>query len=257
MQSAKAQTLRDAAYERVWRQLVTCAIAPGATFTENDLAQALQMGKTPVREALRRVCLEGLAEVRSRTGYLAAPVTLKEARDVCALRALIEGEVAALVAAEHPEVGAQRLSEVSAALWAPHRLGSHEPSAADLIDGDRAFRLELGRISGNEHMLRALESALVHFSRLSYLCLSLDGTAVVEADTHDDLVAAIAAGNEVRARQLVAEEVRDAERRIVTVFIGSHSVASAPVSAASLKHRFYLDMPREAKTKPDRAGGGK
>ena len=116
LQAAKAQTLGDSAYERVRRQLITCAIAPGATFTENDVAQALEMSKTPVREALRRVCLEGLAGVRSRTGYVAAPVTLKGARDVCALRVLLEGEAAAVVAAEHPEVGAQRLSEVHAAV---------------------------------------------------------------------------------------------------------------------------------------------
>jgi DNA-binding GntR family transcriptional regulator len=251
LQAAKAQTLGDSAYELVRRQLITCAIAPGATFTENDIAQTLEMSKTPVREALRRVCLEGLAGVRSRTGYVAAPVTLNGARDVCALRVLLEGEAAAVVAAEHPELGALRLHEMHAAFVAPALVTSDEHGAADMIEGECEFHMELGRITGNEHLFRALENALVHFSRLSYLCLTLDGTAVLKPDTHDDLIAAIGAGNDVRARELVAEEVQAAERRIVTAFIGSHSVASAPVSVVSVKHRFYLDMPRDAKPRPD------
>jgi GntR family transcriptional regulator, rspAB operon transcriptional repressor len=248
----KAQTLGDSAYERVRQQLVTCAIEPGSSFTENDIAQALQMSKTPVREALRRVCLEGLAGVRSRTGYVAAPVTLKGARDVCALRELLEGEAAAMVAAEHPEVGAQRLSEMNAAVMTPAHVTIGEDGVADMIEGDRVFHLELGRITGNDLLVRALENTLVHFSRLAYLCITLDGTDVVEPDAHDDLIAAIGAGHDVRARELVAEEIRDGERRIVTVFIGSHSVASAPVSAVSVRHRFYLDTPRDARPEPGR-----
>jgi len=250
--TARTQSLSDSAYERVWRQLVMCEFPPSATFTENDIAQALNMSKTPVREALRRVCLQGLAEVRSRTGYVAAPVTLKEARDVCELRRLLEGEAAALVAAEHPEVGAQRLSEVNAAVTAPVQVGSASDEAAGVIEADGQFHQELARLTGNNHLIRALENTLVHFSRLSYLCLTLAGTLVLELGTHADLIAAIGAGNNVRARELAVAEGEDAERRIVAVLIDSHSVASAPVSVVAAKHRFYLDTPRGASSRPGR-----
>ena len=169
---------------------------------------------------------------------------------------LLEGEAAATVAAEHPELGARRLSEVHAAVMAPAQAPPEADGAADMIEADREFHIELGRIAGNEHLYRALENTLVHFSRLTYLCRTLDHAALMEPDTHEDLIAAIGAGHEVRARELVAEDVHAAERRIVTVFIGSHSVASAPVSVVSVKHRFYLDTPRDAKFESDQGGAG-
>src|SRR6478735_7144479 len=87
-------TLADRAYIEIKRRVVAVEIPPGASFSETDLAEALELGKTPVREALMRLRLEGLVQVQPRSGYRVTEVTLRDARDVCDLRALLEGEVA-------------------------------------------------------------------------------------------------------------------------------------------------------------------
>src|SRR5262245_7100114 len=87
-------TLADEAYRELKRRIVMLELAPGSQFREADVASTLGLGKTPVREALLRLRLEGLVHVQSRSGYRVAPITLKSARSVCELRALLEGEAA-------------------------------------------------------------------------------------------------------------------------------------------------------------------
>src|SRR5262249_9059878 len=80
-------------------------LLPGATFSENEIVARLELGKTPVREALLRLRLEGLVKVRPRAGYQVAPATLKGARDSLELRGALDAE-AAVRACSQPSAGA-------------------------------------------------------------------------------------------------------------------------------------------------------
>lgn len=223
------ETLADYAYGRLRQQLITCEIRPGTVFSESKLADSLRLSKTPVREALLRLRLEGLIRVHSRTGYSAAPVTLKDARDVCALRALLNGE-AAFRAAEHPERSVRHL-------------GPHDPDDAATVDADVGFHLELARTAGNERLLAALEDNLLHYLRLTHLGLAIDAGLNLSGPPHSELIDAIGAGDGTRARDFVVAEVRQAEQKLVQAFISSHSVSSANVSAAPSPQHFYVDLP--------------
>src|SRR3982074_2450829 len=63
------RSLADSAYEEIRRRILSLQMRPGLPFTESELAEMLQLGKTPIREALLRLRLEGVVEAQARSGY--------------------------------------------------------------------------------------------------------------------------------------------------------------------------------------------
>lgn len=63
-------SLTDKAYQIVEEMIVTLALPPGRVFSENELSQEIQIGRTPLREALQRLAHEGLVRVMPRRGMM-------------------------------------------------------------------------------------------------------------------------------------------------------------------------------------------
>jgi DNA-binding GntR family transcriptional regulator len=62
------------AYHALERMIVTLELAPGSVMTEGALIERLELGRTPVREAVQRLAWEGLFEIRPRAGLAVAPL---------------------------------------------------------------------------------------------------------------------------------------------------------------------------------------
>ena len=62
------------AYRALEEQIVTLRLTPGAAITESRLAALLEMGRTPIREAIQRLAWEGLVTIRPRLGILVADI---------------------------------------------------------------------------------------------------------------------------------------------------------------------------------------
>src|SRR5579872_4621320 len=84
----------EQAYDKIKRMIVELALPPGSQFTESKLVSMGTTSKTPIREALVRLQRDGLVESVPRSGYRVTPVTLKDTRNLCEFRRLIECEVA-------------------------------------------------------------------------------------------------------------------------------------------------------------------
>jgi DNA-binding GntR family transcriptional regulator len=191
-----------------------------------------------------------LVIVQSRAGYIASPVTLKDARDVCRVRAVLDGEAAAS-AAEYPERSERELRALDA-IRESRTIA--KMSSQELLQDDREFHRAIARIGENQRLVDVVDATLGQFLRLGYLSLALHPEVDFMRHDHSNLITALAAGDADRARALAREEVRAAESEILQALISSESVASAHVSAAPTANRFYLDVP---KTTPqgDRPGG--
>ena len=92
-------SLAERAYRELRKQITTCEIEPGAWVSESQLAVQLDVGKTPTREALRRLSGEGLVTPSHRRGYQVMPITVAQVREVFEACAVFVPEVAVLVAA--------------------------------------------------------------------------------------------------------------------------------------------------------------
>src|SRR3954454_11046471 len=98
------QLLADRAYTALRDQIVTLAIPPGAPINEDALGRSLEMGRTPVREAIKRLALESLVSVFPRRGTFASEINITDLAHISDVRVQLEG-LAAFRAAERLTTG--------------------------------------------------------------------------------------------------------------------------------------------------------
>lgn len=80
------KTLADEAYQRIHDDIIRGAFAPNEKLQPNALRRRYDIGLSPVREALSRVALEGLAVAEGQRGFFVAPATRQELLDIADLR---------------------------------------------------------------------------------------------------------------------------------------------------------------------------
>ena len=97
--SRKRLSAADFAYEQIKEGIIELEYLPSAHLLEDQLSKELSISRTPLRQALYRLELEGLVYKETNGRMFVAPVTLEEAREVFAVRELIESLVAREAAA--------------------------------------------------------------------------------------------------------------------------------------------------------------
>lgn len=84
------KTLRARAYAALEEAIVTQALKPGSRVTEVELSDRLDIGRTPIREALQRLAREGLVSIRPREAIEIREMTLDRLLQLLELRAAVE-----------------------------------------------------------------------------------------------------------------------------------------------------------------------
>lgn len=95
--------MREDAYDRIKELIITLQLAPGQELSETELMSRLGLGRTPIREALLRLEVEGLVKSQPRRGYWVSDITLKEIRDLFDVRRPLEETIASLACAREPQ----------------------------------------------------------------------------------------------------------------------------------------------------------
>lgn len=90
MPEAFQKTLAEQAYDTLEAQLVSLRWKPGTAVQEIDLAEAVGIGRTPVREAVQKLAAHGLLQVLPRKGLVIAPLKRSELRQVIEVRRVLE-----------------------------------------------------------------------------------------------------------------------------------------------------------------------
>jgi DNA-binding GntR family transcriptional regulator len=107
--------LPDRVYSKLKQQILTCRLAPEHRLIESELCAALHVSRTPLREALNRLALEGLVVAAPLAGYIVAPLTIEDIRDLTEVRQIVESEAAALAAQRRdPDHGVLRYVDLQA-----------------------------------------------------------------------------------------------------------------------------------------------
>src|SRR3954453_20812440 len=150
--------LADRAYAALRDRIVALRIAPGEPINEDALGRELEMGRTPVREAIKRLALENLVTVFPRRGTFASEINITDLAPLPAVRQQLEGH-AAYRAAERL-TGARR-AELEALL---ERIDAPDGADRDeLIELDAEIHRFVHRASANPY----LEETLGRYFNLS------------------------------------------------------------------------------------------
>ena len=146
---------KDRAHEYVKRQVLTGAFPGGELISEGEVAAALGMSRTPVREAFLRLEGEGLLRLYPQRGALVVPVSSEEARAVIEARLVLEQFAAAKVIARGPAACAAVFERLSAELQR-QRDAAAKADWQEFSEADRAFHECHSSGIGKRHSVRFL-----------------------------------------------------------------------------------------------------
>jgi len=103
--------LRDLVFKTLRRAILTGELRPGERLMEIHLADMLGVSRTPIREAIRKLELEGLVTMTPRRGAQVAQITEKSSRDVLEVRRTLDALCVELACDRITDEGKERLRE--------------------------------------------------------------------------------------------------------------------------------------------------
>lgn len=211
--SLESTSMTELAYEGLKERLVLLDIRPGEALNEQELAARFGVGRTPLREALKRLESDHLIVTYPRRGTFASPVDITALSEISEIRRALEplaAEAAAQRKTPDDEADFGRLAHALAAI-AP------DTSARDHMDWDLQVHRAIYHATHNQH----LETALIRYGNLATRIWSVAAPRLSDVGTHVQehirLLEAIRAGEGDRAAELMREHMTDFETRIRTV----------------------------------------
>jgi DNA-binding GntR family transcriptional regulator len=210
--AADASTVSNAdrAYEVIRERLVMLDIRPGEPVNDDRLAADLGLGRTPVREALKRLEQERLVVAYPRRGTFATAVDMTDLSNISEIRKQLEPTAAARAARTASPEARARLGVLAEGIAAIN--DDDEPR--DVMRRDVYVHREIYRASGNPHLEQILIGLDGHATRI--WCLFLDRLPDVARHVreHVALLHAIIAGDETAAAELTLAHVAGFEKEI-------------------------------------------
>jgi DNA-binding GntR family transcriptional regulator len=205
--------IAERAYFDLRDRIVTLRLSPGTALVEDELMKELGIGRTPLREAIKRLALENLVEVRPRRGTYVTEVNVADIVHITEVRAELEGHAAQLAAMRMDD---ERRAAAEALLGELEELDPQDSEALMQID-ERVHRLAW-KASGNPYLLGTLEGYFALSLRIWYLVL--DRVPGLWTAVHDqrEMIQAMLTRDGPRARALMKEHVLEFQREIVVAF---------------------------------------
>ncbi|MGZ9031334.1 MAG: GntR family transcriptional regulator [Burkholderiaceae bacterium] len=212
---APSTSLVDGAYEMVRRRILDNDWPPGHRALEHEVALALGMSRTPVREALLRLQNDGLVEVIPRHGMRVLPVSPNDMREIYQILTALECMAAELLAQRKPSN--KELEPLVAATKAMDKALKAEDLDA-WAAADELFHAHLVELAGNRQLQATALNYWDRAHRARMFTLRLRPTPVNSTKEHMQMVERLRAGDVIGAAAVTRAHRERANRELVTIF---------------------------------------
>ena len=206
-----SKSLADVAYERIRDSLLTLEIKPGEPLYDEGLAKELGVGRTPVREALKRLELDRLVVTYPRRGTFATRVEVTDLAFISEIRAQLEPLAASRAARVATAAARERLRLIVSAV---ESFDVDSASVVETLQLDARVHQGIYAAAGNPH----LEDVLIRYDNLAtrIWCMVLDRLPDLSHHVreHLDLLRAVIDGDEARAAELARVHVSGFEHAV-------------------------------------------
>jgi DNA-binding GntR family transcriptional regulator len=208
-------SLAEKAYFAVRDQLIMLDIQPGEPIDDEQLATSLGVGRTPVREALKRLEGDRLVVSYPRRGTFATGMDIADLAHISEIRLQLEPLAARRAAERAPRTTRTEFDELASRLEA---LDIVRTDRTEVMRWDVRVHRAIYRAAHNPH----LEDVLIRYDNLATRihCMFLDRLSTTDMHVvaeHVALLRTIAAGDADRADELAREHVLGFERAIRAV----------------------------------------
>jgi DNA-binding GntR family transcriptional regulator len=220
LQPINAVHINEQVYEAIEMAIVRCELGPGELLGDRQLAEALGVSRTPVRDALHRLESSGLVERRGRAGWAVSAFALRDVHELFELRRILE------------PLGLERL----AGTWEEGTVGELSRFFDDFPDRmpedllprylytDRRFHKRIVECSGNGRIVRFYEVVEKQIDRIRhYVSYNYEGRVEDSLAEHREVCAAIAARDLPAATGALIRHLRKVEE-LIAILAREHGV---------------------------------
>ncbi|MDQ0285317.1 DNA-binding GntR family transcriptional regulator [Desulfofundulus luciae] len=202
--------LRELVFESLREAIIQGRLKPGERLMEIQLAEEMGVSRTPVREAIRKLELEGFVVMVPRKGAYVAGISVKDIVDVFEVRAALEALAAGLAAERITE---EELEELERALVKTYEVSSHDLEA--LVETDTRFHELIYKASRNERLVQIITNLADQIQRFRATSLAQPGRTKHALEEHKQIVEAISERNVELAQILAREHIENAEQSLL------------------------------------------
>lgn len=203
--------IRDVVYEYLRTAIINDLIKPGERLVEKDYAEKFNISRTPVREALRKLEIEGLVENIPRKGDIVKGIDLKDMLEIFAIRQALEPLIVKTAIENLTQDDIVNLQEIVDKMDA----SAHNNDTETLLDAFQAFN-DILIIASKMPRLSAILSQLKDYlSRFRTMSLSNNTRRIQAINEHKEILQAIMKGDNEQAEQLVATHLASARQSLL------------------------------------------
>lgn len=218
-------SLGSAAYQAIYSKIISLQYEPGRHLEEASLVDELNIGRTPVREALQRLVADLLLESQPGKGFVVRPLTLQNTKAAFTALQVLELGVAGLA-----------VRQGSALLLDAMRTANMQVADAmadmdiyRLVQANSAFHDAYARCSDNIYLVQSLQKVRCETNRLAYLSygneidpsrtLQVHYASVIEQ--HNGIIDAIRSRDEEALKALILQHIDIFKKRIIHYLAGA------------------------------------
>lgn len=207
----------DEAYSKILAAIRDGTLTPGARIREAQMAEWLEMSRTPVRQAIQRLESEGLLTVEPRAGLVVTPVDADYVAELYFMREILEGTAARLAAESASRADLQVLQEFAQAELDASR------DAQTAVENNRRFHTLIYRSAKNRFLLKSLRALHDSLALLGKSTLFNEARARQAVQEHAKIVEAIVARQPEAAEALMRQHIHSAYQERLKLLFGARS----------------------------------
>lgn len=203
--------LRDVVFYTLRQAILKGELDPGERLMEMQLAEQLGVSRTPIREAIRKLELEGLVVMIPRRGAIVAKITEKDLRDVLEVRSSLERL--------STELACDRIKEETI-----EELRQAQEAFKEALDGDDItlqaqrdveFHDVIYKATGNLRLIQMLNNLREQMYRYRLECLKYDLAHQTLIEEHEAIIEAISKRDKETATNIIVRHVYNQELTVM------------------------------------------
>lgn len=202
--------LRDVVFNTLRQGILTGELKPGERLMELHLASRLGVSRTPIREAIRKLELEGLVIMIPRRGAQVAQITEKNLQDVLEVRRALDVFAAKLACQRMTEEQKRSFKEAADAF----ETAVETKNATVIAKADVAFHDIILSSAGNERLTQLVNNLAEQVYRYRFESIKNESSHGRLIQEHRHIYESILAGDEKKAEETVGTHVDNQERAI-------------------------------------------
>ena len=206
--------LRDVVFENLRDAIITQVLKPGERLMEIQLADEMGVSRTPVREAIRKLELEGLVVMVPRKGAYVAGVSMKDIHEVYEVRSALE-MLAVTLAAERIRDEELNALEQQVLRESEEEAKKDGSDLDNIIYIDSSFHDIIYQAARNQRLVQFVNILQEQLQRFRAASLARPGRSKTALEEHKQIVEALSERNGELASKLAQEHIENAENAMI------------------------------------------